>query len=80
MKKLKKWLVRNPHPKVPDGKTSSVHREMWEGAPKAVFGTEDPTPPKAGRGRRSSLQSAGMPGNEEADPPRLITRPSRTRI
>ena len=30
MKKLKKFLSRNPHPKVPDGKTSDAHRAMCE--------------------------------------------------
>lgn len=65
--------------KKPKPQTSEVHAAIWGAAPPAAWGTAEPqTNGKKGSGR-SSLQSSGMPGNEESDPP-SITRTRRTRI
>jgi hypothetical protein len=71
--------ARREEDRRPKSLTSAAHADMWGSAPPGAWGSPESTKGKK-RGGRGSLQSAGMPGNEESDLPRRGPKAKRTRI
>jgi len=67
--------LKRPKPQI-----SEVHAQIWGAAPPAAWGTAAPQSISKKKSSRDSLQSSGMPGNEESDPPRSVPRTRRASI